>query len=42
MSLINENLVDKMIAFACGTLLGDVFLHMIPHLVESEVLLYYK
>ena len=30
-------MVDKMIAFAVGTLLGDVILHMLPHLLESNL-----
>ena len=30
-------MVDKMIAFAVGTLLGVVLLHMLPHLLESNL-----
>ncbi len=36
MNTINNNMIDKMIAFAVGTLLGDVLLHMLPHLLESN------
>jgi zinc transporter 7 len=32
---LNNSFLEKLIAFSCGTLLGDVFLHMIPHLLEE-------
>lgn len=33
--LINDNLISKLIAFSFGTLIGDVFLHILPHLLEG-------
>ena len=33
---LNEVIIDKMISFACGTLLGDTLLHMFPHILENS------
>lgn len=33
-NFIEKVIVEKMMSFACGTLLGDIFFHMFPHLFE--------
>ena len=34
--VINEKILKFMICFACGSILGDVFLHIIPHISEGK------
>ena len=33
----SEETIQMMIAFSAGTLLGDLLLHMFPHLMEGSV-----
>eukprot|EP00924_Labyrinthula_sp_SR-Ha-C_P015494 snap_masked-scaffold_4-processed-gene-1.24-mRNA-1 protein AED:0.22 eAED:0.22 QI:0/0/0/0.5/1/1/2/0/271 len=33
---INKNLLRDLLAFSIGALLGDVFLHLIPHAIEAQ------
>ncbi len=35
-SNFSQSLLNKMIAFSCGTLLGDVFLHVFPFLYTES------
>lgn len=30
-------MISKLIAFSFGTLIGDVFLHILPHLLEGHI-----